>query len=405
MPQSKRHLSLIILILGALTALGPFSIDMYLPSFPEIATDFSTTVARVSFSLSSYFVGLALGQIMYGPLLDRYGRKKPLYLGLGVYILTSLGCLLAASIEGLVFLRFIQASGGCVAGVAAMAIVRDLFEPQEGAKVFSRLILILGVSPLLAPTIGGYLATHFGWHSVFLVLAALALLLLLTVFFFLPESHQADPSVSLRPGPIYSTFREVIKEPQFYTYVFSGAVAFSGLFAYLAGSPIIFMDVFQVSPQAYSWIFALIALGLISASQLNVILLKYFSNAQILHAGLLAQACIGLVLVSTTAMGWFNLYSIVFFLFLLLSCIGFTNPNAASLSLAPFAKTAGSASALMGFVQMGVGALVSMMIGLFALREILSIVLILAITSSMAYLILRMGLTKIVYLHTHEEKR
>lgn len=400
MPTTKSHFpSLIILILGALTALGPFSIDMYLPAFPEIALDFATTVARVSLSLSSYFIGLALGQLMYGPLLDRFGRKKPLYVGLVLYILTSLGCLTAGSIEGLVGLRFIQAIGGCVAGVASMAIVRDLFPPQEGAKVFSRLILILGVSPLLAPTIGGYLASHFGWHSVFLVLAAIALVQLLAVIFLLPESHQPDPAVSLKMGPIFGTFYTILKQPQFYTYVLSGAVAFSGLFAYLAGSPIIFMDVFKVSAQAYGWIFAIISVGLISASQLNVVLLKFYKNTQILHAGLLSQAVIGLILLLTTLMGWYNLYSLVFLLFAFLSCVGFTNPNSASLALAPFPKTAGSASALMGFLQMGVGALVSMSVGLLGLQEVSSIILILAVTSVLAYLILRIGRTQIKHHH------
>lgn len=400
MPTTKSHFpSLIILILGALTALGPFSIDMYLPAFPEIALDFATTVARVSLSLSSYFIGLALGQLMYGPLLDRFGRKKPLYVGLVLYILTSLGCLTAGSIEGLVGLRFIQAIGGCVAGVASMAIVRDLFPPQEGAKVFSRLILILGVSPLLAPTIGGYLASHFGWHSVFLVLAAIALVQLLAVIFLLPESHQPDRAVSLKMGPIFGTFYTILKQPQFYTYVLSGAVAFSGLFAYLAGSPIIFMDVFKVSAQAYGWIFAIISVGLISASQLNVVLLKFYKNTQILHAGLLSQAVIGLILLLTTLMGWYNLYSLVFLLFAFLSCVGFTNPNSASLALAPFPKTAGSASALMGFLQMGVGALVSMSVGLLGLQEVSSIILILAVTSVLAYLILRIGRTQIKHHH------
>lgn len=391
--------SLIILILGALTALGPFSIDMYLPAFPEIAVDFATTVARVSLSLSSYFIGLAFGQLMYGPLLDRFGRKKPLYAGLALYIVTSVGCLAVGSIEGLVGLRFIQAIGGCVAGVASMAIVRDLFPPQEGAKVFSRLILILGVSPLLAPTIGGYLASHFGWHSVFLVLAAIALLQLLAVIFLLPESHRPDETVSLKIKPIAKTFLTILKQPQFYTYVISGAVAFSGLFAYLAGSPIIFMDIFKVSAQVYGWIFALISVGLITASQLNVVLLKRYKNTQILHAGLLGQAVIGVIMLVTTMLDWYNLYSLVFLFFAFLSCVGFTNPNSASLALAPFPKTAGSASALMGFLQMGIGALVSMAVGVLGLQEVFSIILILAATSVLAYLILRIGRTQIKHHH------
>ncbi len=387
-PKEKR---LIILILGALTALSPFSIDMYLPAFPQIANDLATTVAGVSLSLSSYFVGLAAGQLIYGPLLDRFGRKPPLYIGLSLYVLASLCCLLVQSIDALVVLRLFQALGGCVAGVTSMAVVRDLFSPQESAKVYSLLILILGTSPMLAPTIGGYVTAHSDWHSVFAILAVLAGVLIAVVALFLPESHQPDRSVSLKPGPIGRDFVEIFRDPRFNTYVLSGAIAFSGLFAYLAGSPVIFMKVYSVKPQIYGWIFGLIAAGMICASQLNVILLRKFANHQILRAGYSCQALLGSFFLVGTWLGWFGLVGTIVLLSLLLSCLGITNPNSAALALAPFARNAGRAAALMGFLQMSTGALVSTAVGLFEIQSILPIAAILASTSATALMVLAWG--------------
>jgi len=392
---ARRNHIILILILGSMTALSPFSIDMYLPAFQAIASDFSTTVARVSLSLSSYFVGLAVGQLFYGPLLDRYGRKRPLYVGLVVFILASLCCLFAKSTEALVAWRLIQALGGCVAGVASMAMVRDLFTIKESAKIYSLLILILGVSPLLAPTIGGYLSVEFGWHSVFLVLALMALALLLAIRFFLQESHIADPSVSLRIVPIFKGFAEIIKNPQFYTYAFSGAVAFSGLFVYLAGSPVIFLETFKVRAQVYGWIFAIVAAGMILASQLNVVFLKRFSNQQVLRTALTAQFLIGCGLCVGTWMGVLGLIGTVAMLFLFMGSFGLTNPNGGALALGPFSKNAGRASALLGFLQMGAGALASTSIGLLGISEMLPVVSVMAGTSFLGLVILHWGTRKV----------
>src|SRR5476651_1492712 len=167
--MTKQRYFFTVLILGSLTALGPFSIDMYLPGFTAIAKSFHTTTAQVSLSLSSFFTGLAAGQLLYGPLLDRFGRKKPLYVGLVLYIVASAGCFFSTSIETLILLRFIQAIGSCAAGVASMAMVRDIFPLKDNAKVFALLILILGASPMIAPTVGGYITTVFGWHLIFVI--------------------------------------------------------------------------------------------------------------------------------------------------------------------------------------------------------------------------------------------
>src|SRR5689334_16346646 len=177
----------LILILGLLTAIGPFSIDMYLPAFPDIAKGLHTTVAQVTLSLSSFFVGISFGQLLYGPLLERFGRKKPLYAGLCIYLVASIGCALAASVNALIILRLLQAVGGCVGMVAARAMVRDMFEVKENAKVFSTLMLVVAVSPIIAPTLGGYVTSILGWRYVFVMLIIVDVIVIVCAYFLLPE--------------------------------------------------------------------------------------------------------------------------------------------------------------------------------------------------------------------------
>ncbi len=264
----------LILILGLLTAIGPFSIDMYLPAFPDIAQGLHTTISQVMLSLSSFFIGISVGQLIYGPLLERFGRKKPLYVGLTIYLLASLGCALAGSVQALIALRLLQALGGCVGMVAARAMVRDLFEVKENAKVFSTLMLVVAVSPIVAPTAGGYITALLGWRWVFVLLMIVNTLILAGIYFLLPESKKPDPNFSLKPKPILTSFASIIVHPQFYTYALAAAISAAGLYAYIGGSPSVFMGIFHVSEKQYGWIFALIAMGLIGSSQINSVLLR-----------------------------------------------------------------------------------------------------------------------------------
>jgi MFS transporter, DHA1 family, multidrug resistance protein len=355
--------TLLILILGLLSAIGPFSIDTYLSGFPIIAADLHVTVDAVSYSLSSFFIGISLGQLIYGPLLDRFGRKKPLIVGLVIYVIASLGCAICHSIEMLIAFRFLQALGGCVGMVAPRAIVRDSFPVSESAKIFSTLILILGVSPIIAPTVGSYLITTFGWQSVFWVQSFMGVLLLLAVVFLLPESKQPDPSYSLKPSPIISSFWYVFKTPQFLIYTLAASLVSAGVYAYLSGSPFVFMKIFRVNEQQYGWIFGFLAAGLIMSSQLNNLFLKRFSCEQIIKIVLWLQTGIGAILCVSSMMGWLNLYNAIGLIFLFLCCQGFSFPNAAALSMAPFKKEAGTASALMGAFQMGFGSLAAALVG------------------------------------------
>lgn len=387
---TKKYIKL-ILILGSLTALGPFSIDMYLPGFSDIAKDLNTTVAKVSMSLSSYFVGISAGQLLYGPLLDRFGRKKPLFIGLLVYILASLGCIYVTNIDSFIFLRFVQAIGSCAATVASVAMVRDLFPVKDIPKVFSLLMLVVGLSPMLAPTVGGYVTEDFGWHTVFLILMFMGIFILAASQIGLPNTYKPDPSISLKPKPIITNFLKVLKEPQFYTYAFTGAIAFSGLFSYVAASPIIFMDIYHVDAKTYGWIFAFMSVSFIGSSQLNSILLKRFSSEQMIYGALISQSVVSIVFLILSLNNLLGLYETIGMLFLFLACLGISNPNTAGLTLAPFAKNTGSASALMGAIQLGIGAFASFAIGVFVKDSIAPMVAIMTTTTITAFIVLNIG--------------
>jgi len=380
-----------ILVLGALTALGPFSIDMYLPGFEDIAHSLNTSVSTVALSLSSYFIGISLGQLLYGPLLDRYGRKRPLYAGLAIYIIATIICMQVRDINTLIILRFIQAVGSCAAQVAAMAMVRDLFGPKESARVFSLLLLVLGASPMIAPTAGGYIVVNFGWRTIFLVLAILGILISALTIFFLPESYPADRNFSLQPRPIIRNFISVFREPQFLVFVFVQSLAFAGLLAYVSGSPIVFMNIFHVDKRTYGWIFAFLSVAFIGLSQFNSLFLKKYSSEQIIWVALTGQVLVAAIFLAGNIAGWYGLPQTIFFIFLFLGCLGFTNPNAAALSLAPFSKNAGTASALLGALQMGIGAIASMGIGAFSSATATPMIAIMAGTSVAALLILIIG--------------
>ena len=389
--MTAKNYFFLIALLGSMTALAPFSIDMYLPGFTAIAVDLKTTASKVSLSLSGYFIGISAGQLLYGPLLDKYGRKKPLYYGLSVYILASIGCALAKDINTLIVLRCIEAIGGCAAAVAAVALVRDLFPISESAKVFSLLMLVVGASPMIAPTIGGYVTAAYGWQVVFLILAVMGTALLIASALWLPNTYQPDTTITLKPRPIIKTFATVLAEPQFYTYAFTASISLSGLFAYVASSPVIFMQVYNTSQKTYGWIFAFLSIGLIGSSQLNALLLKHFKSEQIIKIMLITQLFFSIVLVAASYAEILTLPLLLILLFMILSCVGILNPNAAALSLAPFTKNAGSASALMGAIQMGAGALISIIISFFDKPSTLPMSTAMASSALLAFFILKAG--------------
>ncbi len=381
-------------MLGALNTITPFSIDMYLPAFPKIAIDLHTGIQNVALSVSAYFLGFAVGQILYGPLLDRFGRKRPLYIGLSLYIIATIICSTSTTINELLILRFIQALSGCVASVAAMAMVRDFFPPDKSASLISLLILILGVSPMLAPTAGSFIVTSFGWRYVFIFLAIIVCIILIVVFLFLPEGQMPNASISLKPKPIVNGFKNILLHPQFYIFSLAGTFSFSGLFVYVAGSPAIFMDQFHVSPKTYGGIFALLSVGFIGSSQMNHILTRKYKSEEIFRVTSIIQTIASALYFIGVINAWYGLATNMIFLFIILSCAGLTYPNAASVALSPFGKNAGSAAALLGFIQIGIGGLISSGIGFLHAKGSYPTSLIMVITSSIGLLILLLGKSK-----------
>lgn len=392
--MKKQTYFLYILVLGLLTAIGPFSIDMYLPGFNDIARSLHTSPATVALSLSSYFIGLALGQLLYGPLLDRYGRKKPLYGGLALYIVATAVCMQARDIHTLIVLRFIQAIGSCGAQVAAMAMVRDLFGARDSAKALSLLLLVVGASPMIAPTVGGYVVVAFGWRTVFLILGIVSVIITLLTIFFLPESYAADPEFSLKPGPIIRNFISVLRMRQFLVATMVEALAFSGLFAYVTGSPMLFMNVFGVDKRTYGWIFAFLSIAFIVLSQFNSLLLRRYSSAQIIRISMTGQVITAVIFVTGSIAGWYGLGTTIAMLFLFLTFLGFTYPNAAALALAPFQKNAGTASSLLGTLQMGMGTAASIAVSIFSNGTAKPIAAVIAASSLAAMIVLIMGASR-----------
>ncbi|MCE6991324.1 multidrug effflux MFS transporter [Dyadobacter sp. CY323] len=389
--MSRRHYTYIILILGSLATVSPFSIDMYLPGFPRIAEDLHTTIDQVQLSLTGYLIGICIGQIIYGPLLDRFGRKKPLYVGLALYVIASIGCAFTTSVEALIVMRFFQAMGGCVGLVASQALVSDLFPSDKRAEVFSLITLVIAVSPMIAPTVGGYVTSAIAWQWIFVILAGIVSVIIGAIYFFLPTGHEADDSVSLRPKAVLKGYATVIRQPQFLIYTLAGGLATAAPFAYIAGSADVFMNIYKVSEQQYGWIFAFLAVAMIGSTQLNHFLLKKYTSEQIIKVTLFYQSIIGTALIVGVYNNWFDLFSLIGMMFLFLTGQGLTGPNTSALSLAPFHKHAGSASALLGSWRMGAGALISGIVSLLHNNTAIPMVGLMAFCALGGLLILHAG--------------
>lgn len=392
----KQHV-LTILILGALSTISPFSIDMYLPGFPSIAADLGTTMSNVQLSLTAYLVGIAVGQLVYGPLLDRFGRRSPMYVGLAIYLAATVACAFSTTIESLILMRFFQALGGCGGMVASQALVRDLFPTNKTAQAFSSITLVIAVSPMIAPTVGGYLTVAFGWPSMFITLAIVTTLIVAAVYFLLPEGRKADSSLSLKPKSVLTNFLTVLKEPQFLIYTLAGGIAMSAPFAFIAGSSDIFINNYGLTERQYGWVFAFIAAGIIGSSQLNHLLLKRFTNAELVRFSVITQSAVGTFMVAGTMYGWFNMYALLLVMFLFVCGQGIVGPNATALSLAPFSKLTGSAASLLGSYRMAIGGLVSAIVGLFHNGTAMPMVAMMAACPVGAVLILTIGNATVRY--------
>lgn len=355
----------ILLILGLLSAVGPFSIDMYLPAFDTIAADFNTSIDKVQLTLTAFFIGIASGQMIYGPLLDRYGRKKPLVIGLIIYLLTTLLCVFTRDINSLILLRFLQALGSCAGMVASRAMIQDYYDSREAARVFSLLMLIVAISPILAPSAGAFLLEHLDWHYIFVSLFAIGLIIIIGTIFFLPESYEGDKNFSLHPISIIKKYWSVFINKTFISYCLVGSIAAAGLYAYLAGSSFIFQEIYHLTQKQYGLLFAFAASALIIATQLNRWFLKKWTMSQISRIANIGQSTVGILMLIFVLTETDNLNILIGLLFCYLLFQGFIFPNTSAMALAPFRSTAGSASALLGCLQMGLGALSSGLVSLF----------------------------------------
>ncbi len=373
------------MILGALTAFAPMSIDMYLPSLPTIAAGFGVESAAVQFTLASFFIGMALGQAIHGPLADRYGRKPPLYAGLALYVAASVGCALAPDIATLTVLRFAQAVGGCTGVVIARAVVRDRFDARASARVYSLLMLVMGLAPILAPFAGGWILALAGWRAIFIALALFGLACLLAVWRYLPETRPTGTTAGGGIGAALRVYGALLRDRSFLGYTLSGGFAQAGMFAYITGSPHVFIELHGVPAQAYGWLFGLNALGLIVSSQLNRRLLLRHTADAILRRANRATVLLGLALLAVAASDWGGLPALLAPLFGYLASLGFTAPNAMANALAHQGTRAGSASALIGTLQFAVATVSSALVGLLGAGSALPMAAVIAGCGLLAY--------------------
>jgi MFS transporter, DHA1 family, multidrug resistance protein len=359
--EQLRHIELIVL-LGAVTAFAPMSIDMYLPALPVLGDEYGADPGHVQLSVASFFLGLAIGQGFYGPLSDRFGRTRPLFAGLTLFVIASVACAMAPSINFLIVVRFFQALGACAGQVLSRAIVRDLFEPREAVQVFSLLVLVMGVSPVLAPLLGGQILQWYPWRTIFWVIAALGTAGLAGVLLRLRETHQGHRK-KLAIGNVLRTYGELLRNRAFLGYVLTGGMAMAGMFAYIVGSPYVFIQHFQVSTAHFGFFFGANALGLVLAAQLNARLVRHFTSDQIIRKVLTIQVGSGLLLLAGVWSGIFQLYGVAILIFVYVACVGCLFPNINAMAMAPHGARAGSASALIGVIQFLLAATSASLIG------------------------------------------
>lgn len=361
--MSPRQRLRLVLVLGSLIAVGPLTIDMYLPALPAIVADFHTTSAAVQLTLAGTLAGLAIGQLLIGPLSDAVGRRAPLIAGIALHVVASVLCVIAPNIAVLGGLRVVQGLGVAAASVVAMAVVRDLFSGAAFARLLSRLLLVMGAAPILAPTLGGWLLRWTDWRGVFVALVAFGVLLVVVAALGLRETLPADRR---QRGGVVATvivYGTLLRDRTFAGLVLVAGLAMAALFAYVAGSSFVLQEQYGLDEQQFGLAFGAGAVGLIAATQFNVRLLRRHSPQRILIAALSVGTGAGLALLAFAATGLGGLPSLLVSLWVVLAAAGLAIPNAPALALSRHGEAAGTASALLGAVQFGVGALAAPLVG------------------------------------------
>jgi DHA1 family bicyclomycin/chloramphenicol resistance-like MFS transporter len=345
-----------------LSAFGPLAIDFYLPAFPAMALAFGTDENHVQMTLAAYFLGLSIGQLAYGPVADRFGRRIPLLIGVGLFTLASVACAYAPNLEWLIGARFVQALGGCAGMVISRAIVSDKCDAVGSAKVFSQLMLVMGLAPILAPLLGGLLVNLSGWQSIFLALTVFSALAGLAVAAGLPESMPADMPRQPLSGALRQ-YGRLLAEPLFLGYALTGGIAIAGMFAYIAGSPFIIIKLYGVAPEHFGWLFGANAAGFILVAQVNARLLAKRGPAFLLARAVWVYLAAGLALLAVSSLHTTHLWPLLIPLFVCIASLGCISPNAAACAMNGQGARAGSASALLGCLQFSVAAGASALVG------------------------------------------
>ncbi|MFB7515375.1 Bcr/CflA family multidrug efflux MFS transporter [Streptomyces sp. NPDC056144] len=364
---TRRTGLLVTLVLGGLTALPPLSMDMYLPALPEVTGALHAPAATVQLTLTACLAGMALGQLVVGPMSDKWGRRRPLLVGMVVYVLATAVCALAPTADLLIGFRLLQGLAGAAGIVIARAVVRDLYDGVEMARFFSTLMLISGVAPIVAPLVGGQILRITDWRGVFHVLAVIGILLTLVVWRFLGETLPPERRHEGGVGDALRTMRGLLADRTFTGYVLTGGLSFAALFAYLAASPFVVQEIYGASPQTFSLLFGLNSVGLIAAGQVNgKLLVGRVSLDKVLAWGLavILLAAVALLLMTSGVFGNVGLVPVAAGLFVLMTAMGFTLPNSNAQALMRTPHAAGSASALLGTSSFLVGAIASPLVGI-----------------------------------------
>ncbi len=351
-----------ILILGALSAFAPLAIDFYLPGFPAMAAALGTDEQHIQLTLAVYFLGLSIGQLAYGPVADRFGRRVPLLVGVVLFTLASLACAFAPNLETLIAARFIQALGGCAGMVISRAIVSDKCDAVGSAKVFSQLMLVMGLAPILAPMLGGVLVNLYGWQSIFIALTLFSALAATAVALGLPESMPADqPRLPL--SGVLRQYGRLLSDRVFLGHALTGGIAIAGMFAYIAGSPFVFIQLYGVPAEHYGWLFGSNAAGFILVAQVNARLLSKRGPAFLLSRFVWVYLAAGLVLLAISSLQPAALWPLLVPLFICISSLGCIMPNASACAMSGQGARAGSASAMLGCLQFSVAAGAASLVG------------------------------------------
>lgn len=352
-----------VIILGALTALGPLSIDAYLPGLPQLTADFNATASAAQLSITACLVGLGLGQLVGGPLSDAFGRRRPLLFGLGLYVATSVLCAVVTSIWMMIALRLLQGIGGAIGIVIANAVVRDRHSGDAAARFFSLLLLVTGLAPVLAPILGGQLLRFTTWAGIFIALAVVAAVMMAAVAFAFPETLPVEHRQGGGLGVIGSTFALLLSDRVFVGYMLACGFSFSAMFSYIAGSPFVLQEIHGFSPQGYSVVFGVNALGLVIAAQVGGRIVHRVGRYALLGVGVAGSAFGGLAVLLSVLTGD-SLMLLLTGMFIVVAGVGLVMPNSMALALQNNGEVAGSAAALMGLVMYFIGALSAPLAGL-----------------------------------------